>query len=174
MCGSWRKGSHLGSRGGPACQEGEKAGSWLQTVEEKRHRRWPKAQETGSPHLQETFMHRVSAIVHCIAVTQHNHNRNRVSLYYLSQENKSFGTDYHLHSSSDLWEVVLSTRLINYYCALFSLILHYSHLIYPFTSHFLFFFPSFFLFLSLFFLFLIHLPPFSLPLFRASPPNDIS
>jgi transcription elongation factor len=23
--------------GGPACQEGEKAGSWLQTVEEKRH-----------------------------------------------------------------------------------------------------------------------------------------
>ena len=54
--------------GGPARQEGEKAGSWLQTVEEKRHRRWLKMQETGSPHLQETFMHRVSAIVHCIAV----------------------------------------------------------------------------------------------------------
>ncbi len=79
--------------GGPAHQEGEKAGSWLQTVEEKRHRRWPETQEMGSPHLQETFMHRVSAIVHCIAVIQYNHNRNRISLYYLFQENKSFGTN---------------------------------------------------------------------------------
>ncbi len=71
--------------------------------------RWPKTQETGSPHLQETFMHRVSAIVHCIAVIQYNHNRNRVLLYYLFQENKSFGTDHHLHSSSDVQEVVSST-----------------------------------------------------------------
>jgi hypothetical protein len=66
-------------------------------------------QVTGSPHLQETFMHRVSAIVHCIAVIQYNHNSNRVSLYYLFQENKSFGTNCHLHSSSDVREVVLST-----------------------------------------------------------------
>jgi hypothetical protein len=50
--------------------------------------RWPKKQETGSSHLQETFMHRVSAIVHCIAVIQYNHNRNRLLLYYLFQENK--------------------------------------------------------------------------------------
>ncbi len=101
-----------GKPGGPARQEGEKAGSWLQTVEEKRHRRWPATQETGSPHLQETFMHRVSAFVHCIAVIQYNHNRNRVSLYYLFQENKSFGTYCHLHSSSDVWEVVSSTAAI--------------------------------------------------------------
>jgi hypothetical protein len=56
-------------------------------------------------------MQRVSAIVHCIAVIQYNHNRNRVSLYYLLKENKSFGTDCHLHSSSDVREVVSSTRL---------------------------------------------------------------
>jgi hypothetical protein len=43
-------------------------------------------QETDSPQLQETFMHRVSAIVLCTAVMQYNHNRNRVSLYYLFQE----------------------------------------------------------------------------------------
>jgi hypothetical protein len=71
--------------------------------------KWPKTQETGLPHLQEAFMHRVSAIVHCAAVIQYNHNRNRVSLYYLIQENKSFGIDCHLHSSSDVREVVSST-----------------------------------------------------------------
>jgi hypothetical protein len=54
-------------------------------------------------------MHRVSAIVHCIAVIQYNHNRNRVSLDYLFQENKSYGTNCHLHSSSDVREVVSST-----------------------------------------------------------------
>jgi hypothetical protein len=42
VCGSWGKGSHLGSRGGPARQEGEKAGSWLRTVEEKRHNKMVK------------------------------------------------------------------------------------------------------------------------------------
>jgi hypothetical protein len=65
-------------------------------------------QETDSPRLQETVMHRVSAFVHCTAVIQYNNDRNCVSLYYLVQENKSFGTCYHLHSSSDVREVVLS------------------------------------------------------------------
>jgi hypothetical protein len=66
-------------------------------------------QETDSPQLQEMVMHRVSAIVHCTAVIPYNHNRNHDSLYYLFQENKAFGTHYHLHSSSDVWEVVLRT-----------------------------------------------------------------
>ncbi len=81
--------------GGPACREGEKDGSWLQTVEEERHRdiaTWPQMQETDSPQLQETFMHNVSAIVLFTAVIQYNHNGNRVSLYYLFQEYKSFVT----------------------------------------------------------------------------------
>jgi hypothetical protein len=77
--------------GGSGPPGGGKAGSWLRTVEEKRIARWPKTQETGSPHLQETFMHRVSAVVYCIAVIQYTHNRNRVLLCYLFQENKSFG-----------------------------------------------------------------------------------
>jgi hypothetical protein len=54
-------------------------------------------------------MHRVSVIVHCVAVIHYDHNRNRVLLYYVFQENKSFGTHYHLHSSSDVREVVSST-----------------------------------------------------------------
>jgi hypothetical protein len=58
-------------------------------------------------------MHRVSVLVHCVAVIHYNHNRNRVLLYYLFQENKSFGTKHHLHSSSDVWEVVSSTVLLS-------------------------------------------------------------
>ncbi len=52
-----------------------------------------KTQEAGSSQHQATFMHRVSVVVHCIiVVTSENHNRNRVLLYYLFQENKSFGS----------------------------------------------------------------------------------
>ncbi len=100
--------SHLGSRGARPARRGKRL-----AVGSRQQRRdiatWPQMQETDSPQLQETFMHRVSAIVHCTAVIQYNHNRNRVSLYYLFQENKSFGTHYHLHSSSDVREVVSST-----------------------------------------------------------------
>jgi hypothetical protein len=73
---------------------------------------WLKTLETGSPHLQQTFMHRVSVIVHCVAVTVYSITRTGVVFhctYYLFQENKSLGTDHHLHSSSNVWEVVLST-----------------------------------------------------------------
>jgi hypothetical protein len=109
VCGSWGKGSHLGSRGARPARRGKR---WA--VGFRQWRRidvagWPKTQETGSSHLQETFMHRVSVIVRCVAVIQYDHNRNHVSLFYLFQENKSFSTEHHLHSSSDVWEVVLST-----------------------------------------------------------------
>ncbi len=53
--------------------------------------------------------------MHCIVVIQYDHNRNRVSLYYLFQENKSFGTEHHLHSSSDVREVVSSTITKDYH-----------------------------------------------------------
>ncbi len=68
MCASWGKGSHLGNRGaGPTRKEkGAAVGS------RQRRRRdvatWPLGQETDSPQLQETVMHRVSVIVHCTAV----------------------------------------------------------------------------------------------------------
>jgi hypothetical protein len=93
--------------GGPGPPEG--GNSWQLASDSGGEETWPKTWETGSPHLQETFMHRVSAIVHCISVVRYNHNRNRVSLSYLFQENKSFGTNHHLHSSSDVQEVVSST-----------------------------------------------------------------
>ncbi len=92
VCGSWGKGSHLRSWGSRPARRGKRlavgSGQWRG----RDIARWPKEQETGSSHLQERFMHRVNAIVHCIAVIQYNHNRNRVLLYYLFQENKSFGS----------------------------------------------------------------------------------
>jgi hypothetical protein len=52
-----------------------------------------RAQETGLPQHQATFMHRVCIIVYCVSVYRiNNHNTNRVLLYYLFQENKSFGS----------------------------------------------------------------------------------
>ncbi len=109
MCGSWGKGSHIGSRGARSARRGKRLAVGFRQRRRRDIARWPRTRETGSPQLQETFMHRVSAIVYCTAVIQYNHNRNCVSLYYLFQENKSFGTSCHLHSSSDVREVVSST-----------------------------------------------------------------
>jgi hypothetical protein len=95
--------------GGPARQEGEKAGSWLQTAEEKRHSKMAKEVGDGLATPSRDSYAQSECIVHCTIVIQYNHNRNHVSLYYLFQENKSFGTSCHLHSSSDVWEVVSST-----------------------------------------------------------------
>jgi hypothetical protein len=108
VCGSWGKGSHLGSRGARPARGGKRRAVGFRQWRRIDAAGWPKTQETGSSHLQETFMHRVSDIVCCIAVIHYDYNRNRVSLYYLFQENKSFGTDHHLHSSSDVREVVSS------------------------------------------------------------------
>jgi hypothetical protein len=107
--GSRGKGIHLGNRGARPARRGNRRAVGLRQWRQIDEARWPRTQETGSPHLQETFMHRVSVIVHCVAVIQYDHNRNSVSLYYLFQENKSFGTERHLHSSSDVREVVSST-----------------------------------------------------------------
>jgi hypothetical protein len=113
MCGSWGIGSHLGSRGARPTRKGKRLAVGFRQWRKTDIVGWLKTQETGSPHLQEMFMHRVSVIVHCVAVIHYNHNRNRVFVYYLFQENKSFGTKHHLHSSSDVWEVVLSTVLLS-------------------------------------------------------------
>jgi hypothetical protein len=117
MCGSWGKGSHLGSRGARPARRGKRRAVGFRQWRRVDVTRFLKTQETGSPHLQETFMHRVSVIVHCVAVIHYNHNRNRVLLYCLFQENKSFGTGHHLHSSSDVWEVVLSTIFMLRLCS---------------------------------------------------------
>jgi hypothetical protein len=109
VCGSWGKGSHLGSWGAQPARRGKRRAVGFRQWRRIDVAGWPKKQETGSSHLQEMFMHRVSVIVRCVAVIQYDHNRNRVSMCYLFQENKSFGTEHHLHSSSDVREVVSST-----------------------------------------------------------------
>ncbi len=48
--------------GGPACQGREKAAVGFRQWRRIDVAGWPKTQETGSPHLQETFMHRVSVL----------------------------------------------------------------------------------------------------------------
>jgi hypothetical protein len=87
--------------GGPARQEGEKAGSWPQTVEEVRRSKM--AQDTGdglatSP--RDIFAQSECYCALCNSFYTYNHNRNRVLLYYLFEENKSFGSKHHLHLSS--------------------------------------------------------------------------
>ncbi len=136
VCGSWEKGSHLGSQGARPARRGKRRAVGFRQWRRIDAARWPKTQETGSPHLQETFMHRASVIVHCVAVVHYNHNRNRVLLYYLFQENKSFGTGHHLHSFSDLREVV-SSPLITSFFLLFSFFCLFLFFLFPFS-----FFPS--------------------------------
>jgi hypothetical protein len=113
VCGSWGKGSHLGSQGAGPTRRGKRRAVGFRQWRRIDVAGWPKTQEMGSSHLQEVVMHRVSVIVHCVAVIQYDHNRKRVSLYYLFQENKSFGTEHHFHSSSDVREVVSSTLPFN-------------------------------------------------------------
>jgi hypothetical protein len=112
VCGSWGKGSHLGNRGARPARKGKGPAVGSRQRRRRDIATWTLVQETDSPRLQETVMHRVSAFVRCTAVIQYSHDRNHASLYYLFQENKSFGTCYHLHSSSDVREVVSSTIII--------------------------------------------------------------
>jgi hypothetical protein len=95
--------------GDPAHQEGEKAGSWLQTPEEKGHSYMAIDAGDGLATPSRDVYAQSECYFALYISYSDNHNRNRVSLYYLFQENKSFGTLYHLHSSSDVREVVWST-----------------------------------------------------------------
>ncbi len=86
-------GGNLGDRGTRPARRGKR-----RAVGVKQWRRIDiagcvKTQEAGLSQHQATFMHRLSVVVHCIIiVTSENHNRNHVLLYYLFQENKSFGS----------------------------------------------------------------------------------
>ncbi len=92
VCGSWGNGSHLGNRGTRPARRGKRRAVVIRQWRRIDIAGWVKTQEAGSSRHQATFMHRVSVVVHCIIiVTSENHNRNRVLLYYLFQENKLFG-----------------------------------------------------------------------------------
>jgi hypothetical protein len=68
VCGSWGKGNHLGSRGARPARRGKRQAVGLRQWRRADIAEWLQTQETGSPHHQETFMHRVSVIVHCVIV----------------------------------------------------------------------------------------------------------
>jgi hypothetical protein len=76
--------------GDPARQEGEKAGNWCQTVEEDRPSRM--RQDSGGGLVTTPSHVYAQSACRCALYDCHhirkNHNRNRVLLYYLFQENK--------------------------------------------------------------------------------------
>jgi hypothetical protein len=82
-----------GESGDLVRQEGKRANSWHQTVQDDRHYKIP--QNTGDA-LATTPSHVYAQSMYhselCINYHISNHNRNRVLLYYLFQENKSFGS----------------------------------------------------------------------------------
>jgi hypothetical protein len=91
--GKWKPSWKPGELGDPARQEGEKADSWHQTVEEDRHHKMPQNigdRLTTTP--SHVYAQSMCNCALCINYHINNHNRNRVFLYYLFQENKSFGS----------------------------------------------------------------------------------
>jgi hypothetical protein len=94
--GPWGNGSHLGSLGSREAwptRGGGKTGSWHRTVEEDRHYKMPQKLGDG---LATTPSHVYAQSTYhcalCINYRINNHIRNPFSLYYLFQENKSFGS----------------------------------------------------------------------------------
>jgi hypothetical protein len=108
--GKWKPSWKPGESGDLAHQEGERAGSCHRKVEEDRHHKMPQNIGDG---LATTPSHvYAQSMYHCVlCINYHinNHNRNRVLLYYLFQENKSFGSKKPFASSSSVREVVSST-----------------------------------------------------------------
>jgi hypothetical protein len=91
ILGEWEPSWELGD---PARQEGKKADSWRQTVEEDRPSRIPQDSGGGlvtTPSHVDAQSERCCALYNCCHIRK-NHNRNRVLLYYLFQENKSLGS----------------------------------------------------------------------------------
>jgi hypothetical protein len=82
-----------GGVGGPDPPGGGRADSWHWTVEEGRHYKMPLNTGDG---LATTPNHvYAQSMYHCVlCINYHidNHNRNHVLLYYLFQENTSFGS----------------------------------------------------------------------------------
>jgi hypothetical protein len=106
VCGSWGNGSHLGSRGTLPARRGKRRAFST--------RQWRRIDIAGCLKTLATTPSDVHTQSECYCALcnnyyTNNHNRNGVLLYYLIQENKSFGSKHHLHSSSDVREVVSST-----------------------------------------------------------------
>jgi hypothetical protein len=111
VCGSWGKENHFADGGALPSRKGEGAAVGSRQWGRKDVVKWPLGWETDSPQLQETVMHRVSGL--CIVQQLYSIIISELCLtVLLFQENKSYGASYHLHSSSDVREVVLSTVMV--------------------------------------------------------------
>ncbi len=102
--------------GDPARQEGERREVGI--------RQWRridvlgclKIQETGSSQHQATFMHRVSVIVHCVIITTQT-TITGIVFYciFCFRKINHLVVKHHLHSSSDVREVVSSTGTVLFF-----------------------------------------------------------
>jgi hypothetical protein len=93
-----------------AHQEGEKAGSWHQTVEEDRHSGMP--QNTGdglATTLSDVYAQSECNCALCNNYYTNNHSRNRVFCIICFRKINHLVVKHHMHSSSGVREVVLST-----------------------------------------------------------------
>jgi hypothetical protein len=112
--GKWGPSWKPGEMGDLARQEGERTDSWHQTVEEGRHCKMFRAQETGSSQNQATFMHRVCTIICCALVTISTTITGIVFYCIICfRRINHLVVKNHLHSSSGVREDLSSTIIDN-------------------------------------------------------------
>jgi hypothetical protein len=95
--------------GNPACQEGEKVGSWHQTVEEDRHSGM--CQDAGGGLVTSTSHVYAQSECHCALYNNchiKNQNRNRAYCVICFRKINHLVVKHNLHSSSGVREVVSS------------------------------------------------------------------
>jgi hypothetical protein len=100
--------------GGPGQPGGEKTGSWHRTVEEDRHYKIPQKLGDG---LATTPSHIYAQSTYhcalCINYRTNNHNRNSFHCIICFRRINHLAVKKHLHSSSGVREVVLSTVMLH-------------------------------------------------------------
>ncbi len=105
VCGSWGKGSHLGSWRARSARRGKR---WAISL-----RQWRRIDVAECMKTQEMAPRDIYAQSECYCALwnncyTYNHNRNR-GLLYVSGKKNHLVVKHHLHSSSDVREVVSST-----------------------------------------------------------------
>ncbi len=118
------KGTPLWGQGALVPQQGTVRVSQSQTVEEGRRSKMTEDIEDGSFTASRDSYAQSECNMYCIIsntmyiVCSHRHQKVSCLAVFLFQENKSFGVNYHLHSSSDVREAVSRTLpvLVSSYC----------------------------------------------------------
>ncbi len=112
VCGSWGNGSHFGSRGTRPARRGKRRAVGIRQWRSIDTAGCLRTQEMGSPQYQATFMHRVSAIVHCTIIATPTTITGIVFYCIICfRKINHLVVKHHLHSSSGVREVVSSTTI---------------------------------------------------------------